>query len=267
MSLSFKLISSVSELSSLYAPISSLFKSAFLKDLSQDVWEWAYLRNPFGSPRVALAYDNDVLVGHYATIPINLVSYSGDRLCSHLSMTTMIDKKYVRYGLFQLLAEHVYDSLNDLNIDFVYGYPNSNSKPGFKKRLGWQVDDLQLSSFCSRSDYIASSQYQNYYHSRDSFTIDLLNDKALEWRMMKPGLKYYISDGAVYKLYGEQPDLMFISSRSEFESTSCDFSFNAICSQSDGSASDSIDYSFGYKKIINTNNLSFYSQLFSSDIF
>ena len=268
MSLTIKTIYSQSDLLALSPKILDLFSTCFSpKALEFGLWEWAYIKNPFGAPCVSIALDEERLVGHYATIPIDLVNSRGQKLKSHLSMTTMVDKHYVKFGLFKTLAQYTYDNLRENEIDLVYGFPNKNSKPGFKKRLFWKVNDMCLKYFETKREYINTRQYQDYYNSNAHvYTIDLSECSSLEWRLSKPGNKYIYENGAYFKSYSNVLDLIYIKNRHEFESSENNFGFNAICYMDESSDSDT-SYHSGYRMLQSTSEFSLFSQLACSDIF
>ena len=164
MAIVLRTIKSQLELLDISANVIDLFSICFPgRKLEYNVWKWAYILNPFGEPCVSVAYDENRMIGHYATIPINLVNAHGDKLISHLSMTTMIHKRYTKYGLFQKLADLTYDSIKSLGVDLVYGFPNKSSKPGFTKRLSWNISEMRLMHFMSKSDFVKTNQYRSFY--------------------------------------------------------------------------------------------------------
>ncbi len=60
----------------------------------------------------------------------------------------MTHPKHFRHGLFHKTAAILFDDLKQNGIEIIFGFPNLNSKPGFKKRLGWEfTNDLKVSIF------------------------------------------------------------------------------------------------------------------------
>lgn len=117
--------------------ILELFEIAFGKKLSYEFWSWRFLKNPFQSAEILLAYDNSKLVGHYATCPINLMINQVE-VKSSISMTTMTHPEHGGQGIFSNLAESLYLLLRDrFNQPFVWGFPNKNSHYAFVHKLGW----------------------------------------------------------------------------------------------------------------------------------
>jgi len=207
------IIKDKSELLQYKQQILTLFSDAYGQELSETLWDWAYIENPFGNPYVALAFD-DGLVAHYAVIPYPLSDNTGLQYKSFLSMTTMVAQTHRKYGLFTKLATAVYEELKRDGADWVMGFPNQSSAPGFRKRLGWEILDPD----CVVS--IGQTELAKIFHLESSKDVDScsrifanLSDKKLrEWRLSKPGAKYVWQDGLAYKKYNGQIDIIYYQS-------------------------------------------------------
>ena len=116
-----------------------LFHDCFSSKMSLGLWEWAYINNIYGPPVVALSFDGDRLVAHYAVIRNDLANQEQGVLKTGLSMTTMVAESHRKHYLFTALAELVYDELKSQSFNLVCGFPNEMSVPGFKKRLQWTI--------------------------------------------------------------------------------------------------------------------------------
>lgn len=103
---------------------------------------WQYLERfegvgPLAAMGLANAADPDgSLSGIYAVFPNSFV-ISGERLLGAQSIDTLTAKDFRGKGIFNSLAEIVYNESSRFDIKFVYGFPNSNSAPGFFNKLGW----------------------------------------------------------------------------------------------------------------------------------
>lgn len=126
--------------------IRALFADVYGRELSLDVWRWRFERSPAGRGVIELAWDGDVLAGHYAVTPVWL-SRDGERIRTGLSGTTMTHRDYRGLGLFQVLAERTYRRMQEEGFAAVWGFPNSNSHRGFVERLGWR--DIERVPFLS----------------------------------------------------------------------------------------------------------------------
>ena len=63
------LISNKEELTKFKTEILELFLICYNRELSSLLWDWAYTKNPSGSPIVSLYFYNGKLIAHYAIIP------------------------------------------------------------------------------------------------------------------------------------------------------------------------------------------------------
>lgn len=124
-----------------YAPgdevaILGLFEQSFGKPMPEAFWRWRFLDDPHGPPQIELAWDGEVLAGHYAVSPTTL-AIAGERHPASLSMTTMTHPDYRGQGLFGQLATRLYERLAEAGHAAVFGFPNAQSHRGFIRDLGW----------------------------------------------------------------------------------------------------------------------------------
>lgn len=196
------------------ANILGLFSECFGAELSPELWNWAYIENPNAEPVVSLCYDGGKLVAHYAVISMPLL-FSERRLNSYLSMTTMVAPDYRKHGLFVKLATDNYSRLKDLSADFVFGFPNSQSAPGFRKRLGWELMTPDLISTCSK-DHLVKFAGELCVGYEDSCVIGFSDEKMRRWRFSKPGVSYSWVGGIAYKQFNDSIDIMYFSPVSDF---------------------------------------------------
>lgn len=193
--------------------IINLFREAYEQELSSDIWDWAYINNPFGNPYVALAFD-DELVAHYAVIPYPLMDKSGAKIKSFLSMTTMVAKTHRKHGLFTKLASLTYSELKKDGADFVMGFPNKMSAPGFRKRLNWEVLEPDFVISLTRNELEELISLDSFARCEESSHIfaNLSDSELRDWRLSKPGFKYSWHNGIAYKEYNGQIDVIFYES-------------------------------------------------------
>lgn len=103
----------------------------------------------------AFGFENCGYVCYYGTEAVSYVGAipcylekDGEKLLAAQIGDVMTHPKHFRYGLFHKTAAILFDELKKNGFDVIYGFPNLNSKPGFKKRLGWEfTDDLKVSIF------------------------------------------------------------------------------------------------------------------------
>ena len=264
-------ISNKKELLKYYSGISELFEESFNVSLNKDLWDWAYINNPFGEPLVSIAIADDKVVGHYAVVPMNLESESSD-LLGFLSMTTMVAVDYRRHKLFQRLAESVYDRIEKLSLPaIVFGFPNDNSAPGFIKRLGWKVSEeykvisLKPQQFDSVASFLTNDLCGEFY------TLNLENDAVKNWRTSKPNQEWDYSNGYGLKKIESGFDLMHISGADSFKRSKVSTPVNMLLRVTDELAIPDIEvsfpYRFGYRLFNLDSEPKLFVQMSMSDIF
>lgn len=94
-----------------------------------------------------------IAAAYYGVIPCNF-QISGERVVAAQSADTMTHPDFRKKGLFQLLAKKTYELAPTLNIQFIFGFPNQDSYPGFVK-LGWKFLPDQLQVFSVKTGSIA----------------------------------------------------------------------------------------------------------------
>lgn len=205
--------------------ILQLFELSFGKKMSLEYWNWRFLQNPFTSIHyIDLMWDGDILVGHYAVSPVEMI-VEGKKVLTALSMTTMTHPEYSGKGIFTKLAESLYQRIAQDGFEFVWGFPNNNSHYGFIKNLNWsnislqgmmhlKIDDFKLISspvhFDSAENF-DSEIFKNFIPKK-SVSINK-SSQYLNWRYISnPSNKYKVlineefSIWVVYKLIQISPE-------------------------------------------------------------
>lgn len=126
--------------------IEALFQRAFGRSVGEAAWCWRFRDSPGGPGVVALGWDGPTLASHYGVSRVRF-SISGEEIATGLSGTTMTDPGYRGLGLFPLLAQSVYRSMEAAGMAFVWGFPNTMSHRGFIRDLGWH-DVYEIPTFC-----------------------------------------------------------------------------------------------------------------------
>lgn len=257
------IINDKNELLKYKSQIFELFEHSFDSQIDEKLWNWAYIDNLNGNPIVSLYFDKDKLVGHYAVIPIKFM-HNQKNLNAVLSMTTMVDTSYRKYGVFIDQANDVYEMANDLGYKFVCGFPNKKSAPGFKKRLDWK---LEQNLYVAKFSYDELQKIRiNTYPNEISFNTQ--NKENLEWRLNKPNKNYFRKNNNILKEFDGKYDIVFNSV--EFSSLEKDKEYNILLDYELDKHIDKkqFDYIFGYKLFDSTlEGISFKKDLIMSDVF
>lgn len=248
--------------------IAALFASAFGRSLDVDLWDWAYLANPFGDALVSVALDGDRVVGHYAVVPLDLAGDHGV-LRGYLSMTTMVHADYRMLGLFRTLAERVYDRIERRGVpSAVLGFPNDQSAPGFRRKLGWTVlDDVRVVTVPgARLAELADSLRR----PAGAVTLDLTPPEVAAWRTGKPGQSWSLVDGVGLKPHAGGHDLMYVGDGADLGAQAPDGPVNVLLDLSrapEWARSEGFDYRFGYRAFNGRGAVDFFLQMCLSDVF
>lgn len=132
--------------------ILALFQTTFGSPMSPEFWKWRYLDHPAGGPLIFLAWDGDILAAHYAASRAPLLA-GGESRPAALSMTTMTHPDYRGQGLFERTASALYERMAAEGLSAVWGFPNRNSNPSFRRKLGWSaIADIPVMSRDLRAD-------------------------------------------------------------------------------------------------------------------
>ncbi len=125
---------------------------------------WKFINNPYGLGKMWIVYDNDIVVGMAAFTPKNI------KIAFHNPMTaeigdTFTHPKYQRKGIFSILVNSVRDdAIRNSGIEFIYGTPNTNSLPGYEKKLNFaQIPSANVYNYILpiQIDKILKSKYGN----------------------------------------------------------------------------------------------------------
>lgn len=257
------MINDKNELLKYKTQILELFEHSFGSKMDEKLWYWAYIDNPNGNPIVSLYFDGSKLVGHYAVIPINFI-HNQKNIDAVLSMTTMVDLFYRKYGIFIEQANEVYDKANELGYKFVCGFPNKKSAPGFKKRLNWILEeDLYVANFSYNE--LQQIEKRSYLNAISFNTQDKAN---IEWRLSKPNQNYFKKNNNILKEFEGNFDIVF--NGFDFSNLDKDKKYNLLLDHSLDKHLDKkeFDYIFGYRLFdTSLEGVDFKKDLLMSDVF
>lgn len=257
------MINDKNELIKYKTQILELFEHSFGSKMDEKLWYWAYIDNPNGNPIVSLYFDGSKLVGHYAVIPINFI-HNQKNIDAVLSMTTMVDLFYRKYGIFIEQANEVYDKANELGYKFVCGFPNKKSAPGFKKRLNWILEeDLYVANFSyNELQQIEKRSYLN------AISFNTQDKENIEWRLSKPNQNYFKKNNNILKEFEGNFDIVF--NGFDFSNLDKDKKYNLLLDHSLDKHLDKkeFDYIFGYRLFdTSLEGVEFKKDLLMSDVF
>lgn len=135
-----------------YSDLQYLIKAAFGEELSISRFEKKYDTSDFSVSHVGyIAYcdRNKKPAAYYGVFPI-MALLNGEEVLVAQSGDTMTHPDHSRKGLFLALARNTYQLCTEVGIELVFGFPNKNSFPGFKRKLNWTFVGSLLSFVCVR---------------------------------------------------------------------------------------------------------------------
>jgi hypothetical protein len=88
-----------------------------------------------------IAYSkNREVAAYYGVFPV-MLEIHGENILAAQSGDTMTHRHHQRKGLFIQLAYMTYELAKEVGIQFIFGFPNDNSFPGFQKKLNWKFSE------------------------------------------------------------------------------------------------------------------------------
>ena len=123
---------------SCYKDLVYLYESAFKQRTSIGYYQNKFKTDYLGVKHVGyLAYDeNDRPAAFYGVFPY-MMEYKGKQYLAAQSGDTMTHPDHGGKGLFTRLGKMTYEIAKSEGIQFVFGFPNSNSYHGFVSKLNW----------------------------------------------------------------------------------------------------------------------------------
>lgn len=121
-----------------YNDLIYISKSAFNINPGIEYYIRKNATSEFGEPHLGfLAYDEKGEPSAFYGVYAHPVIIDGVSYVAAQSGDTMTHKNHGGKGLFTTLAKMTYDLAKEKGIDFIFGFPNANSFPGFVKKLNW----------------------------------------------------------------------------------------------------------------------------------
>jgi GNAT superfamily N-acetyltransferase len=168
------------------AAYSALLGGVFgpLAKFSPQALAWRYRDNPAGAVVGFDAWSGDALAAHYVACPMFAV-IEGRPVRGLLSLNTATAPDFQGKGLFARLAEATYAKAADAGFQFVVGFANANSTPGFLRKLAFQkVRALQAGLMPRAPRRLAEQPPQ--------FNVDW-SPERLAWRLANPAARYRVA--------------------------------------------------------------------------
>lgn len=149
-----------------------------------DFVRWQYAQNPLGQMVGFNAWDNGVIVSHFATLPICMNLYGIEKkglLCINVGT----NKDYRGKNLFTILGKLTFQLAKEKGCDFLIAVPNANSTHAFVKYFDFYLIS-QLTVKVGFGKNIFNAKQFPCYKSWDS--------AQKKWRLNNPTNSYSYSD-------------------------------------------------------------------------
>ena len=180
--------------------------------LSNNIWNYKHVHNPFGKSLVFVAEENGKIIGVRAFMRWQWIRkekvYSTFR-----AVDTATHPEYQGRGIFKTLTLTAVEKAQENEDHFIFNTPNKNSKPGYIK-MGWQIVDnvkvsirpffpglfqlfkvqtpiYKVSKRCSPSEIEKICQMWNSRTSTENLFYTPRSAQYLEWRFEMNPLQNY----------------------------------------------------------------------------
>jgi hypothetical protein len=130
--------------------VKKLYELTYSKKMEMASLLGKYNTRQFGAEWLGfLAFTRDhTPAAFYGLVPCHF-SINNEKFLAAQSVDTMTHHNHRKKGLFQLLAEKTYALARSEGIQFIFGFPNQNSYPGFVK-LNWKFLATPMQLFIIR---------------------------------------------------------------------------------------------------------------------
>ena len=207
-----------------YKDIQRLYQLSFGINHSIEHVKQKYDTEGFGLKNIGMLAkgESNELAAYYGVFPI-LLNYETEDCLVAQSGDTMTAPNHRKKGLFTKLAKETYMLSKENGIKLVFGFPNENSYPGFKHRLGWEFHgfmyrftfQVQTIPFCELSSKFSKLQplYDRFVRNRIEkyrIEIDQINFDSFNFSKVKGYIKKD-KEFFEYKLKGNNTHVVLIN--------------------------------------------------------
>lgn len=128
-----------------YNDLRLIMKASFGVDHGADYYRHKFATGYLGVKHLGyLAYDEtNQPAAFYGVFPY-MMEYKGKNYLAAQSGDTMTHPLHAGKGLFTTLAKMTYELAKKEGIQFIFGFPNENSYPGFVRKLNWTHNENMI---------------------------------------------------------------------------------------------------------------------------
>lgn len=128
-----------------YVDLMYIMKASFGVDHGLEYYRHKFDTGYLGVKHLGyLAYDtNNQPAAFYGVFPYQM-EYKGKKYLAAQSGDTMTHPAHGGKGLFTTLAKMTYNLASKEGVQFIFGFPNKNSYPGFVRKLNWTHNENMI---------------------------------------------------------------------------------------------------------------------------
>lgn len=106
--------------------------------LSEEIWHFKHMENPFGPSVVLIAEENGKIIGVRALMRWTLFSRDGQKkFNTYRAVDTATHPEFQGRGVFSKLTLKAVEKVKEKGDSFIFNFPNNFSRPGYLK-MGWK---------------------------------------------------------------------------------------------------------------------------------
>lgn len=125
--------------------------------ISENIWRYKHINNPFGSSIVLLAEDKGEIIGVRAFMKWEWCS-SAETFKAYRAVDTATHPKHRGKGIFKKLTLAAVKKATEDEDSFIFNTPNDQSRPGYLK-MGWKIaGNLKVAVRPSFSSFFKTSR-------------------------------------------------------------------------------------------------------------
>lgn len=129
--------------------------------LSEEIWNFKHVDNPFGQSLVLIAVEDGEIIGVRAFMKWELHK-EGEKYNCYRAVDTATHPEHQGKGVFKKLTLKAVELAKENNDNFVFNFPNEKSRPGYLK-MGWEkAGKLEVAIKPSFSSFWKLNKPTNY---------------------------------------------------------------------------------------------------------
>lgn len=148
--------------------------------LSEEIWNYKHVNNPFGRSLVLIAEENGIIAGVRAFMCWEW-QYLNNFYSTFRAVDTATHPNYQGQGIFKNLTLKALELAKLQGNQFIFNTPNEQSRSGYLK-MGWQtVDKLKVALKPAYSSFWKITNNNNKYNTSLNCSLEKIEELCHEW--------------------------------------------------------------------------------------